>query len=47
MTEHPAGNQAPAEDDPRVVVIGPGGMAVSGGSEEQQADDERHVTDLV
>jgi hypothetical protein len=35
------------EQDPRVVVIGPNGMAVSGGSGESDEDDERHVTDLV
>ena len=39
------------DEDPRVVIIGPNGMAVSGGkssaSDEDGDDDERHVTDLV
>ena len=44
---------AETEDDPRVVIIGPNGMAVSGGKpspsgeDEDADDDERHVTDLV
>ncbi|HEX4977642.1 MAG TPA: proteasome activator, partial [Nocardioides sp.] len=34
------------EQDPRVVVLGPDGMAVAGGSDD--ADDaERQITDLV
>jgi hypothetical protein len=52
MTEHPAHDDrttpAEAEEDPRVVVIGPNGMAVSGGApKDSEDDDERHVTDLV
>jgi hypothetical protein len=52
MTETPSPDpqSASAEDDqdPRVVVIGPNGMAVSGGgSADGEQDDERHVTDLV
>jgi hypothetical protein len=38
-------------EDPRVVVIGPDGMAMSGGqsqtSEGDEQDEERHITDLV
>ena len=60
MTENPTndpGASTSDERDPRVVVIGPNGMAVSGGGapsrvdpDQDQAegdDDERHVTDLV
>jgi hypothetical protein len=58
MTEQPrpdAPSNGPAEQDPRVVVIGPNGMAVGGGSTvpaedaDTDGDDgqERHVTDLV
>jgi hypothetical protein len=58
MTEHPAnGPSATTSDerDPRIVVIGPNGMAVSGGTapspapdgQDADADEERHVTDLV
>ena len=56
MTEQPrppAPGTGPEENDPRVVVIGPNGMAVSGGQpagtegEETEEDQERHVTDLV
>jgi hypothetical protein len=51
MTEEnpePTGNA----EDPRVVVIGPDGMAMAGGqreasAEEDEGDDERHITDLV
>jgi hypothetical protein len=46
-TPEPTGN----DEDPRVVVIGPEGMATSGatsGSSEPDEDDgERHITDLV
>ncbi len=35
------------EQPPRVVVIGPNGMAVSGGEEERDEDDQPHVTELV
>jgi hypothetical protein len=57
MTEHLTNGpnvSSSDEPDPRIVVIGPNGMAVSGGSApggaEPDADDseeERHVTDLV
>ncbi len=43
---HTGGAAGSDEQDPRVVVIGPGGMAVGGGTAED-GDDERHVTDLV
>jgi Protein of unknown function (DUF2587) len=55
-TSEPTPQQQPdaeTEDDPRVVIIGPNGMAVSGGKpsssgeDEDGDDDERHVTDLV
>jgi Protein of unknown function (DUF2587) len=56
MTEPTPQQQPDAEtdEDPRVVIIGPNGMAVSGGKpssstgdEDGEDDDERHVTDLV
>jgi len=61
MTEQPTndpGVSTSDERDPRIVVIGPNGMAVSGGAPSSAADpdagddgeegeDERHVTDLV
>jgi hypothetical protein len=57
MTEQPHEQQqtsGDAGDDPRVVVIGPNGMAVSGGQRptaegegEEGDEQERHVTDLV
>jgi hypothetical protein len=53
MTDHPdqpqqpATTDAPDEQEPRVVVIGPNGMAVTGGAQEGDDDEERHVTDLV
>ena len=59
MTDQPrpdAPSTGPEEQDPRVVIIGPNGMAVSGGApgaddpDEDSGDDEqqeRHVTDLV
>ncbi|HET6562048.1 MAG TPA: bacterial proteasome activator family protein [Marmoricola sp.] len=54
MTEPTPEQQPDAEtdEDPRVVIIGPNGMAVSGGkssgsTEGEDDDDERHVTDLV
>ena len=34
------------DQDPRVVIIGPNGMAVSGGPSDDE-DDERHPTELV
>src|SRR3712207_7146644 len=55
MTQQPTNGPdgtGPTEDhDPRVVVIGPDGMAVSEGQQPAEEtvdeDDERHVTDLV
>ena len=57
MTEQPTSampSNGPEDPDPRVVVIGPNGMAVSGGpaapvetDEEGGEVEERHVTDLV
>ena len=59
MTQQPhpdAASTGPEEQDPRVVIIGPDGMAVSGGSEDADGtsdadaggeEQERHVTDLV
>ncbi len=58
MTSQPQQPDSPDTDDPRVIVIGPGGMAVSGrsapsGGQDGQGqdgagdDEERHVTDLV
>ncbi len=37
------------EDDPRVMVIGPGGMATAGGpsADDDDGDGERAITDLV
>jgi hypothetical protein len=55
-TPEPTPQQQPdaeTDEDPRVVIIGPNGMAVSGGNpsssgqEDDGEDDERHVTDLV
>ncbi len=58
MTQQPQRPDSSDSDDPRVIVIGPGGMAVSGrqspagedgsGVEDgAEEDQERHVTDLV
>jgi len=60
MTEHPTNDPSAStsdERDPRIVVIGPNGMAVTGGGapssggdpedEGAEGEDERHVTDLV
>ncbi|GAB2756479.1 bacterial proteasome activator family protein [Nocardioides pakistanensis] len=51
MSEENHGSKGP-EEEPRVVVIGPGGMAMSGpqsegGDDEEDEDGERHITDLV
>ncbi len=53
-SEHPSGTPATSPDgtaggeqDPRVVVIGPNGMAVSTGGTGDGQDEERHVTELV
>jgi hypothetical protein len=46
-TQQPA-SEAPEEQEPRVVVVGPGGMAVSAPADGgQDDDDERQLTDLV
>src|SRR4051812_50107714 len=63
MTDQPSSDSsqsaASEEQEPRVVIIGPNGMAVSGGQPSRQGgddgqddgpeqeQDERHVTDLV
>jgi hypothetical protein len=59
MTQQPQRPDSTDSDDPRVIVIGPGGMAVSGrqqssggqdgqdGQDARGGDEERHVTDLV
>src|SRR5687767_6922972 len=56
MTQQPSSNDPAATGDdqePRVVIIGPNGMAISGGQSEggaedgEEQDEERHVTDLV
>ena len=50
MTEQPPENGSDAtpetDQDPRVVVLGPDGMAIAGGSEDAE-DAERQITDLV
>ena len=45
MTQENA-EPTPEREDPRVLVIGPDGMAGAGGST-GDADDERHITELV
>jgi hypothetical protein len=48
MTEQRPGDTPETDQDPRVVVLGPNGMGVAGGSgEESDEDAERHITDLV
>jgi proteasome activator-like protein len=54
MTQQPERPDSSDADDPRVIVIGPGGMAVSGasgpdgqGDAGQEDGEQRHVTDLV
>ena len=56
MTQQPQ-HPDPADEDSRIIVIGPNGMAVSGPSssgsgdgrdgDDEDGQDERHVTDLV
>ena len=41
------GEDATDEGAPRVVVVGPNGMAVESSGQAQQGDEERSVTDLV
>jgi hypothetical protein len=49
--QHPDGPASDSDQDPRVVVLGPDGMAVAGGpaadEEGSEEDVERHLTDLV
>jgi len=49
MTEHPESDRPEDGSDPRVVVVGPDGMAVAGGQQasDEDADEERHITDQV
>ena len=55
MTDKQPDADDPGPEDPRVVVLGPDGMAVAGGSrpagqpddDESEEDAERHLTDLV
>jgi hypothetical protein len=48
MTEQRPEDTPETDQDPRVVVLGPNGMGVAGGSgEESDEDAERHITDLV
>ena len=54
MTEQPhvqpSADSSSEEQDPRVVVIGPNGMAVSGGqraSDDAEGEEQAHPTDLV
>jgi hypothetical protein len=53
MTSHSEGTSSgPGADDPRVMIIGPDGMAAAGGpadpdDEEQDVDGERNITELV
>src|SRR5687768_10169083 len=53
MTDkHPDAAVPDPDQEPRVVVLGPDGMAIAGGSGEQSGDTEdedteRHITDLV
>ncbi len=59
MTDkHPEGTVSDPDQDPRVVVLGPDGMAIAGGAGQEQTnrsgedgeeaeDAERHITDLV
>jgi Bacterial proteasome activator len=53
MSENFTGNgrHEPSEDDPRVVVVGPGGMAIGGptidGPDGEEPNDDGSVTDLV
>ena len=52
MTQVPQRPDSSDAEDPRVIVIGPNGMAVSGRPPAQEGEaedeqDERHVTDLV
>jgi hypothetical protein len=43
----PESESSEQSDDPRIVVVGPGQMAVAGGGGSDDGDDERSVTDLV
>jgi hypothetical protein len=45
ITEQP--DDAPPEDSPRVIVVGPNGMAVEAADGGRGEDEERSITDLV
>ncbi len=45
--ERPETTEQSTEPDPRVVVLGPSGMAVAGGTDEDGEEAERQLTDLV
>jgi hypothetical protein len=47
MSEQPEQDRNVPERDPRVMVIGPNGMAVEGVPGEEEDDSERSITDLV
>jgi hypothetical protein len=47
MTEPRPDQTSGPDDDPRVVVVGPNQMAVSGGSNGDDDDQDRQVTELV
>ncbi len=49
MTEQPESGRTEDASDPRVVVVGPDGMAVAGGQHpsDDDSDEERHITDQV
>ena len=48
MTEDRREATQDSEQDPRVVVLGPDGMGVAGGTGDESGEDgERHLTDLV
>ena len=47
-SQRPDDEPTPDANDPHVVVVGPGGMAVAGGPEgDEDGDGERNLTDLV
>ena len=47
-SQRPDDEPTPDANDPHVVVVGPGGMAVAGGPEgDEEGEAERNLTDLV
>jgi hypothetical protein len=49
-SQQPPHDPSPSDDDPHVVLVGPGGMARGGGAAPDQDPDgegERHITELV